>query len=257
MRFLTAGFLALLALAALAGAALFRKRAVDAGRSLRDQFRVALRWLSGAFVATLVALAVRGETVLAALPGYLRRGREILATLARDLVAAVRAREFDLGRLPGPRAILARLLAAVRGLFAGVRESLPGSDATPDPDGPAATDTDTTADAPDARERVRRAWREFRAQVPVADHRTKTPGELAREGVDAGFPRSAVRTLRDAIRDVEYGRRDPAAYVDDVDDARRELTTETRTEEATDDPESAPHATDGGAEGSSDGGGRP
>ncbi|MFB6083733.1 MAG: transglutaminaseTgpA domain-containing protein [Halorientalis sp.] len=226
MRFLTAGLLAVLALAVLAGAALLRRRAVAAGRSLRDQLRVALRWLSGAFVAALVALAARGETVLAALPAYLRRARDALAALARGLAAAVRAREFDLGRLPGPRTILARLLAALRGLFPGVRDPLPGDDAAAGSDGSAATGADATPDAPEARERVRRAWREFRARVPVADHRTKTPGELARAGVDAGFPRAAVRTIRDAIRDVEYGRRDPAEYVDAVDDARRELTPE-------------------------------
>ncbi|RXK49975.1 transglutaminase domain-containing protein [Halorientalis pallida] len=224
MRFLTAGLVALLALAVLSGAYLLRRRALDAGRSLREQLRVALHWLSGAFVSVLVALAVRGEALLAALPAFLRRVRDALAALARDLAAAVRARRLDLGRLPGPRPLLARLLAALRGLLAGVRDSLPGGDATTEPDGATATTTGATADAPAARERVRRAWREFRAQVPVADHRTKTPGELARKGVDAGFPRTAVRTLRDAIRDVEYGRRDPAEYVDDVDDARRELS---------------------------------
>ncbi|AQL44497.1 hypothetical protein BV210_06735 [Halorientalis sp. IM1011] len=260
MQFLTAGVLAGLALAVLAGAYLLRRRAVQAGRSLREQVRVALHWLSGAFVATLVALAVRGEAVLAALPEHLRRVRAALVSLARELAAAVRARQLDLDRLPGPRALLARLLSALAGLFAGVRDSFPGSDGVAEPDGSMATTADTTPDTPDARERVRRAWREFRAQVPVADHRTKTPGELAREGVDAGFPRSAVRTLRDAIRDVEYGRRDPAEYVDDVDDARRELTPGTDGgEETADAPDSTPHATDGGdatAAGDPDGGDR-
>jgi hypothetical protein len=191
--------------------------------------------------------------------------------LARDLAAAVRARQFDLDRLPGPRALFARLLAALRGLLASVRGSLPGGAEAAEPDGSTVTAGETTPDTPAARERVRRAWREFRAQVPVADHRTKTPGELAREGVDAGFPSTAVRTLRDAVRDVEYGRRDPAEYVDAVDDARRELTPG-----ADDDSDGTP-ATDGGAtskasapsseprpddgasngEGRSDGGGRP
>ena len=241
MRFLTAGLVALLALAVLAGAYLFRRRAVDAGRSLREQFRVALHWLSGAFVATLVALAVRGEALLAAVPVYLRRVRAALATLARELAAAVRARRFDLDRLPGPRTVLARLLAALRGLLTSVRGSLAGGAEAADPAGSTVTAGETGPDTPAARERVRRAWREFRAQVPVADHRTKTPGELAREGVDAGFPSTAVRTLRDAIRDVEYGRRDPAEYVDAVDDARRELTA------GADDESGGTTATDGGA----------
>jgi transglutaminase-like putative cysteine protease len=243
MRFLTAALVSLFALAVLAGAYLLRKRAVAAGRSLREQVRVALHWLSGAFVSALVALAVRGEALLAVLPAVLRRVREALATLAHELAAAVRARRFDLARLPGPQALLARLLAALRGLFAGVRDSLPGGDGVAEPDESAVTTADSTPDEPAARERVRRAWREFRAQVPVADHRTKTPGELARAGVDAGFPRTAVWTLRDAIRDVEYGRRDPTEYVDDVDDARRELPPA-----SDDEPESAT-ATDGGAPG--------
>ncbi|WP_424016651.1 transglutaminase domain-containing protein [Halorientalis pallida] len=243
MQFLTAALVSLLALAVLVGAYLLRRRAVAAGRSLREQVRVALYWLSGAFVSALVALAVRGEALLAALPAVLRRVRDALATLAHELAAAVRARRFDLARLPGPQTLLARLLAALRGLLAGVRDSLPGGDGATEPGGATATTADTTPDEPAARERVRRAWREFRAQVPVADHRTKTPGELARAGVDAGFPRTAVRTLRDAIRDVEYGRRDPAEYVDDVDDARRELPPA-----SDDDPESAT-ATDGGAPG--------
>ncbi len=243
MRFLTAGLVSLFALGVLAGAYLLRRRALAAGRSLREQVRVALHWLSGAFVSALVALAVRGEALLAALPAFLRRVRDTLAALARELAAAVRARKTDLGRLPGPRALLARLLAAIRGLLAGVRDSLPGGDAAAEPDGATATTAGTPTDAPAARERVRRAWREFREQVPVADHRTKTPGELAREGVDAGFPRTAVRTLRDAIRDVEYGRRDPDEYVDAVDDARRELTP------ASDDDSEGATATDGGAPG--------
>ncbi|WP_336000885.1 transglutaminase domain-containing protein [Halorientalis halophila] len=224
MRYLTAGFLAVLAILAVAGAVMLRSRAVAAGRSLREQVRVALHWLSGAFVAGLVALAVRGEALLAALPAHLRRLRSALAEAIQAFVAAVRAREFDLGRLPAPRAILTHLFAALARLVGRVGASLSGRDSNPEPDPPAATAAATDDPTPDARERVRRAWREFRAQVPVADHRTKTPGELARSGVDAGFPRSAVRTLRDAIRDVEYGRRDPAGYVDAVDEAQRELS---------------------------------
>ncbi|WP_299268170.1 transglutaminase domain-containing protein [Halorientalis sp.] len=241
MRFLTAGLVTLLALAVLGGAYLLRRRAADAGRSLREQLGAALDWFLGAFVATLVALAVRGEALLAALPEYLRRARDAFATLVRELVAAVRARRFDLGRLPGPRTVFARLLTALQELLVGVRGSLPGSETVVDPGGSTPTAPGTAPDAPAARERVRRAWREFRARVPVADHRTKTPGELAREGVDAGFPAAPVRTLRDAIRDVEYGRRDPAEYVDDVDDARRELTlgNDAELDETT--------ATDGGA----------
>jgi len=55
---------------------------------------------------------------------------------------------------------------------------------------------------------VRAAWRRLVGRLSVRQPETKTPGELAAHAVERdGLPAGAVRTLRDAFREVEYGAR--------------------------------------------------
>jgi transglutaminase-like putative cysteine protease len=249
-RFLTAGLALILALVTVAALVVLYRRAAAAGLSIREQLVATLYWLSGAFVAALVGLAVRSEALLSQFPAVARRVARALRGAWQSLVAAVRAQDF--GAIPGPRALLAWVLAALGGLATSARSSV----STPslredDVETAAAVAEDPAGATPDARAQVRRAWREFRNRLPVADHRTKTPGELARIGIDEGFPSGAVGTLRDAVQAIEYGRRDPHGYLDDVAAAERELDgSDGRAEDgeagATDGPRSAPHATDGG-----------
>jgi hypothetical protein len=99
--------------------------------------------------------------------------------------------------------------------------------------------------------------------VPAADRESMTPGELSREAVAAGFPDSPVRTLTDAFRAVEYGRRDPHGYVEPAERARDrladgdELDDETATDGGiADDVTAAESTADDAADGDDGGGGR-
>ncbi|MFB6163788.1 MAG: transglutaminaseTgpA domain-containing protein [Haloarculaceae archaeon] len=239
-RYLTAGLVAVPALALLAVLVVLRRRAAGAGRSLGEQLVVALRWLSGAFVAVLVGAAVRAEDVVTALPLLARRLARAVRQAVAALSAAIRDHRLGLSALPGPRALLARLRALLARALAVPGSVISGDRPAADRPASDAAGGAGAADAVDARERIRRAWRAFRDGLPVTDYRTKTPGELARAGVEAGYPGGAVRTLREAVRAVEYGRHDPHAYLEDVAAAEAEL----EANEAETDAASA--ATDGG-----------
>jgi hypothetical protein len=52
-------------------------------------------------------------------------------------------------------------------------------------------------------------WRAFVAVVPATAVPSRTPGELARAAVDAGFPAEPVRDLTERFREVRYGGGDP------------------------------------------------
>lgn len=73
-------------------------------------------------------------------------------------------------------------------------------------------------DQPGPRAEIRLAWHRFVDRVDVKRRETKTPGQIAREAVRAGFPTESVRLLVGTFRDVEYGDREPT--MDRVTDAR-------------------------------------
>ncbi len=253
-RFVTAGIALVLALAAGAVLVVIFRRASAADLSVREQLIATFRWLSGAFVAALVGIAIWGDRLLSRFPVVARRLAGTVRTAWRALVAAVRAHRVDFSAVPGPRAMVAWLLAVLRDVASSAGSSVStalGTDAGPNETTAAADEAGTPP--LDPRERVRRAWREFRGRLPVAEYRTKTPGELARIGIDEGFPSGAVDTLRDAIQAIEYGRRDPNSYLDDVAAAERELgdahVTETGDSDGQDTDTArsgGPRATDGG-----------
>ena len=227
-RFGTAGALVVLTLALAAVGVWLWRRADIAGRPFYRQVAVTLRRLPGRVVAALIGLAVRGDRLASDAADRLRHLPAALRDIFRRITSlrAIDTPSRPTLSLPAVGALPGRVWAAVTGLVAALtataaRVRSPTPDATTtDPETPAADDV---PDAADATATVRRAWREFETRVPVADTATKTPGELARHAVAAGYPRSAVRRLRDAVRAVEYGNRDASDYVDDVTEAEREL----------------------------------
>ncbi|MXV63656.1 DUF4129 domain-containing protein [Natronorubrum sp. JWXQ-INN-674] len=60
------------------------------------------------------------------------------------------------------------------------------------------------------RAEVRTAWHAFLDRLGVENRTTRTPGQLARKAIAAGFPATNVRRLVALFRDVEYGTRDPS-----------------------------------------------
>jgi transglutaminase-like putative cysteine protease len=228
LRYATAGVVLVTVLSLVGALVLLRNRASAAGRSLTDQLVALAWWLSGAFVTLLVGIAAWGERLLTRLPLVTRRlatrVRKWLATLA----AAIRAQ--DLGALraaiPGPRELLSRLVAALRALFAGFDASpstSSGADGMAEPPGPGSTLGGAGESSDAAREQIRRAWRDLRARLSVSDYRTKTAAELSRIAVEEGHPQRPVRTITGAVQAIEYGRRDPSVYLEDVESAVRQL----------------------------------
>ena len=63
----------------------------------------------------------------------------------------------------------------------------------------------TSADERGGARTLRRLWRRFAARVVPGNWRTRTPAEISRAAIDAGFPREPVERLTEAFRDVEYG----------------------------------------------------
>lgn len=60
------------------------------------------------------------------------------------------------------------------------------------------------------RAEVRTAWHAFLDRLGVEGRETRTPGQVARDAVAAGFPAASVSRLVAIFRDVEYGDREPS-----------------------------------------------
>jgi len=242
-QFATAGAVLALVLALAVALVFLHRRASAAGHSLSEHLSTLAAWLPGAAVGALVALAARGERLLGRLPAVGAAVADRLRAAIRAAIAAVRERGLDRDAIPGPRALAALLLARLRAALARLRATLRGArtavtpgdaDDTPAPASDEA-DPPPVQHGPTARERIEAAWADFRSRVPATDREAMTPGELSREAVAAGFPDSPVRTLTDAFRAVEYGRRDPHGHVEAAERARdRLLDDEPDGEAATD-----------------------
>ncbi|WP_226004439.1 hypothetical protein [Natrinema salinisoli] len=79
------------------------------------------------------------------------------------------------------------------------------------------TDGDATAEEHvPARERIRQAFESVIEASPMYRRRaaTATPTDVARSATDAGVPDEPVETITESFRDVEYGDRDPARYLE-------------------------------------------
>ncbi|MDT3436965.1 transglutaminaseTgpA domain-containing protein [Haloarcula sp. 1CSR25-25] len=167
-------------------------------------------------VSALVGAAVALDDLL----GRLRTRANLTAGALRDLLAG---RRSPAALLDAFRAWLdARLSAAedaASTAVAAVFATEPGGD----------------AETPAARVTIREAWTRFLTHVSLRRYRTRTPGEIATHAIERdGLPPAAVRTVRDAFRAVEYGRRDPQEHVAAVEDAIRRIEAQ-----ATDDADDA------------------
>jgi hypothetical protein len=60
-------------------------------------------------------------------------------------------------------------------------------------------------------QRVSRRWHQFVAHLGIERPETRTPGQVARRALSAGYPRRQVRTLVETFRDIEYGGREATA----------------------------------------------
>jgi transglutaminase-like putative cysteine protease len=90
---------------------------------------------------------------------------------------------------------LRETLGTLRGLLPARTEREPAADS--------GSATAQQADVPT----VRDAWDRFLEILDTDAAETKTPGELATAGIEAGLPREPVESLRDVFRAVEYGDR--------------------------------------------------
>lgn len=63
---------------------------------------------------------------------------------------------------------------------------------------------------PEPQQEVRTLWHAFLDRIGVDRRETRTPGQVARRALAAGFPASQVRRLLGVFRRVEYGGRDPS-----------------------------------------------
>jgi len=63
------------------------------------------------------------------------------------------------------------------------------------------------AETDDQPRTLRDLWRSFARRVDPDRWQRRTPGEIARAAIDAGYPREQVRTVTSAFRAVEYGDR--------------------------------------------------
>lgn len=165
---------------------------------------------SGALERAVAAL--RGLTSIAELPGL------VLAAIA-DALTSTRTRVRDIG--------------------SSVSISLFGGDGS-------ATDADGVEEHTTARERIRTAFETVIEASPMYRDRvaTATPADVARSATDAGAPDEPVETITDSFRDVEYGDRDPDAYLERTAGAHERL----RAAVASTDDESASESEDGADE---------
>ncbi len=198
------GVLALsLAVVKLAGRAAGVRRTAA---SLRAHLRRVARWLvTLAFRITAVLeglldwLAARVGTVRATLASLLT-----LRTLGavRDVLAAGLARLLGIpGRI---RTALGRVLAWLRGLPGRVRGHGTGDRRSGDGGGAAVSGVAAGGIAPSG---LRERWRAFARWIAPERWPQRTPGEVAREAAETGFPDEPIRDLTQVFRDVEYGNR--------------------------------------------------
>jgi hypothetical protein len=181
-------------------------------------------------IGALVGVAV----VLDGLLGRLRTRFELTLMALRDLLAGRRS----------PAALLDALRDWIDARLSAAEEAASGAVA-------AVNATDATGDdgTPAARVTIREAWTRFLTHVSLRRYWTRTPGEIATHAIERdGLPPAAVRTVRDALRAVEYGQRDPQDHVAAVEDAIRTIeATASQQSGATDDASDADDPTEGRA----------
>jgi hypothetical protein len=232
------------ALALLVAGAAFAVR-----RSERDPRAAASRGLAALARAARLAVdaVVRaGELAHAGLSGLLTVPGRVAARLA-DL-AAGRVTVAELAR-----ALLAWLLGvldAARGLLRDARAASIRARTTGDRASGASGGDGESAEEREARLTLREVWEAFVGHVGVARRRTRTPGEVAAHAVRVdGLPAEPVETIRDAYREVEYGRRSPGERLPRAETALRAVEDALAVDA---DDSARPEGTDDGVEAGDD-----
>jgi hypothetical protein len=237
--------------------AVYTRRRGGSARGLRSGLSGAVVRLCRRTVALIVAGAAYVDAALARLVAVLVRLREDVRTLPGlvrtwlravhgHLLAVARRARARLERLRRCVAVAGEWLAAlrhedprtlVRAFYSWLVGLLGGSasaDAAGVGDGATRRGSAAAGDESETpRLTVREAWREFLGYVSVTRWRTMTPDEVASRAVERDdLPADAVTTLRDAFRDVEYGRRSPDDHLDGAHEALERIrhAAETPTE---------------------------
>jgi len=160
----------------------------------------------GAAIAGVPAALRRAAGAIAGLFGGLGGGVGWLSQFG----AALRLPRFRLPSLPslGGLSALSLLPSLDRG-SRSIDEDADASSAVDRPDATRAAPDEPADDADDPAPTptVRRAWHRLVDRLGVARRETRTPGQIARRAIDAGYPDDAVDRLTSAFRDVEYGGR--------------------------------------------------
>ncbi|MFB6073183.1 MAG: transglutaminase domain-containing protein [Halobacterium sp.] len=197
-----------------------------------DGVLVALAAAVLAVLAALAGLAVAARRRGVTVAGVVAAVRYAASEIASGLVGAVvgladalddLAAEFRAAADEGWREVLAWLaslpsrasLPDVRAWAAGVAAAARAAAGNGDREGDAGPTGSLQA-----------VWRQFVAVVGVRRWRTKTPAEVAREAVSAGFPERPVYALTTAFRDAAYGGRDTDSRLDRARDALAELRSD-------------------------------
>jgi hypothetical protein len=212
--------------------------------SLTDRLRRLARWLVG--LAFRITAALEGLLDwLAARLGALRAALASLAGLG--ILGAVR--ESVTGALAWLLSLPGRLWAALVAALVWLR-GLPGrlrasgaDDTTPTAD---ETVTATAGDEGGAPSGLRERWRAFARWVAPERWPQRTPGEVAREAAETGFPREPVRDLTRLFRDVEYGGRPETPEREDRSRAAFDALRDHREADGDDRPDDDREVTDRG-----------
>ncbi len=182
------------------------RRWIGDGLSLGNLWPTRLLSGLGAAVAGIPAALRRGAGAIAGLFGGLGGGVGWLSQFG----AALRLPGFRVPSLPslGGLSALSLLPSLDRG-SRSVGEDAETSSAVDRNDAAQSVPDEPTDDADDSAPTptVRRAWHRLVDRLGVSRRETRTPGQIARRAVDAGYPDDAVDRLTAAFRDVEYGGR--------------------------------------------------
>lgn len=206
----------------LGGLGYLARQSEGTGRGLLEQLRVTLADLAADLLSALVGLASSVEATAVAVHDRLRETVAALFDADVDLAAFVRT------RLSALRAVVLGLLARPGDRVREIRTRLGG--------GGGATATDAAPSGADTErgphERIEAAWGRFVRRLGISRAGTRTPGQVAGEGIAAGYPPGPVRRLTDAFRTVEYSDADPGAHVDAAERAAAALSLDDTAEES-------------------------
>lgn len=182
------------------------RRWLGDGISLGNLWPTGLLSRLGATVAGVSAALRRTVGAVAGLFGGLGGGVGWLSQFG----AALRLPRFRVPSLPslGGLSALSLLPSLDRG-SRSIDEDANASDAVDrnDAAGTISDEPADDADDPAPTPTVRRAWHRLVDRLGVSRRETRTPGQIARRAIDAGYPDDAVDRLTAAFRDVEYGGR--------------------------------------------------